>query len=373
MIICIDLSQRTKDQLERLLEIGGYRDYSEAVAVAIANQELLQTQAQEVASKTVSPILPEEKVISPSQSPKRAAPETPPRAVEPRVPALFTALPPDVSDGRKAPYPNDAFGSGQEVPVDRWIWGQHNKLLPVKATCRALAHLMLRDEGGREGLPLQKAASDIASEAVSLGDYLRFLDGKFDLHRDDGLAFAFPFTDSPNGDKSRLRYANQFVTSFTKQGTLTGLPVELKLVNRDHSRTPRLLLTEAGWALARLANPILDGNGEQASKKFTDDEIRFFVRHIRTHVPAEEFAFRTVLSAIAAGANVPERLDDALVQFLPKRDDKPFTRAFLTTQRAGVVSRLIDLGLMQRVRDGITVTYEVTTHGSELMTSTAVA
>jgi hypothetical protein len=67
-----------------------------------------------------------------------------------------------------------------------------------------------------------------------------------------------------------------------------------------------------------------------------------------------------VLGAISSGANTPDKLDDALEEHVSKRDEKPFTRAFLTTQRAGVISRMIDLGLIQRIRDGINVTYTLT-------------
>ena len=279
------------------------------------------------------------------------------------IPQLFTAPNPVSEIPALAPFPNDLFAIGQDVPVDRWIFGQHNKLLPVKATCRALARLMLA--GSRDNLRLEKAASEIASEAVRLGDYLRHVDTISEVHRDDALSFAFPYTDSPNGDKSRLRYANQFVASVTKQGTLAGLPIELKLANRDHSRNPQLLLTEAGWQFAMMVNPILDSRKDGKQPRFSDEEASFLVEHIRAHVPAEAFAFGVVLRAVTDGANTPEKLDDALQQYLPKRDEKPFTRAFLTTQRAGVVSRMVDLGLVHRLRDGINVTYEVTAKGSE--------
>ena len=54
MIICFECSQEIKDLLDRLVSSGHYRDYSEAIALAIANQGLLQS---EVKSKgaTVSP------------------------------------------------------------------------------------------------------------------------------------------------------------------------------------------------------------------------------------------------------------------------------------------------------------------------------
>lgn len=356
MIICINVSQRTKDELEKLLEEGKYRDYSEAVAVAVTNQLLLQNHATGAFAKETTP---EILVVEGKPAPEKKALEAAPNPTEsPSVPARFSLAGVACRPEEFAPYPNDAFAAGQEVPADRWIFGQHNKLLPVKATCRALATLM----GAKQAtaLSVAKIASEIASDAVKLGDYLRYVDHVSGVHRDDALSFAFPYSDSQNGDKSRLRFANQFVASFTKQGTLTGLPIELKLLNRDHSRTPRLLLTEAGWQFAVLRNPIFDDQKNAREPKFTSDEIDFLLAHIRNRVPAEVFAYRTVLGAISSGANTPDKLDDALEEHVSKREEKPFTRAFLTTQRAGVISRMIDLGLIQRIRDGIKVTYALT-------------
>ena len=355
MIICINVSQRTKDELEKLLE-AGYRDYSEAIAVAVRNQLLLHAHAPSKSPHGAVPELIFAKSSQPGQEKK--AFETPPTSTESLgVPTLFSGIGDISRPERFAPYPGDAFAVGQEVPADRWIFGQHNKLLPVKATCRALARLM--GTAQHASLSLRKTASEIASEAVKLGDYLRHVDNVSGVHRDDALSFAFPCSDSPNGDKSRLRFANQFVASLTRQGSITGLPIELKLINRGHSRTPHLLLTEAGWQFAEMRNPILDDHKDARESKFTNDEIDFLLAHVRSRVPAEVYAYRAVVEAISNGANTPDKLDDALLEHLSKRDEKPFTRAFLTTQRAGVISRMIDLGLIQRVRDGLKVTYAV--------------
>lgn len=422
MIICIEVLERTKDELDRLLEVGKYRDYSEAVALAVANQLLLHKQAANGPSVQPSSGLVQgndapsgerdqkDQKTSAHQRYEFAAPLADREAqllitligyrkgstvitdgsgnvigcvANPEdfkeflharndsvhsVSSVFRL--PSGGEPKFAALPSDDFAIGDEIPVDRWIFGQHNKLLPVKATCRALANILLRDAALREnGVSLERAASEIAGEAVKLGNYLRDLDSNTDVHRDDAFSFAFPYSDSRNGDKSRLRYANQFVGSLSKQGILTGLPVELKLVNAD-SRNARLMLTEPGWKWAQLGNPILDGIAEPGLKKFTDGEVAFLIEHIRKHVPAENFAYRLVLTSISSGANTPEKLDDALEEFLPKRDEKPFTRAFLTTQRAGVVSRMIDLGLLQRVRDGIKASYIPTTRSSEITRKT---
>jgi hypothetical protein len=359
MIVCIEISQRTKDALETLLETGGYRSYSEAVAVAVGNQLLLQGQGQSSVK------------IAPFENVTKGAPTVEQSDGKlslvqthdvPQVPKLFSCLDPGIGIPRFAPYPDDPFVAGQRISVDQWIFGQHNKLLPVKATCRALARLMV---GGKETLAFSKTVSEVVSEAVRLGDYLKHLDRTSGLHRDDALSFAFPYSDSPNGDKSRLRYANQFVVSVTKQDTLAGLPTELKLVNRDQTHSRQILLTEAGWLFAAMRNPVLDEGKNGGQDKFSDEEIQFLLAHIRRHVPAEAFAYTAVLKAIARGANTPDLLDDALDEYLPKREEKPFTRAFLTTQRAGVISRMIELSLVQRIRDGINVTYTATTNSLE--------
>jgi hypothetical protein len=357
MIICIEVSQRIKDQLDKLLEAGAYRDYSEAVAVAIANQVLLHKESSQHLGTNPTPEVYTQRpaVIEAKKGTNHDEP--------PSVPSLFSQLGPVSGSAKFAPYSDDNVAGG-EVSVDRWIFGQHNKLLPVKATCRALARLMIAEPKGN--LVFSKTASEIASEAVKLGDYLRHLDQTSGVHRDDALSFAFPYSDSPNGDKSRLRYANQFVASVTKQGMLNGLPFELKLLNQDNSRPAQVLLTEAGWLFAGMPNPILDEINNGGKSKFFDEEIEFLLAHIRSRVPAEAFAYKMVLEAIAQGAKTPDKLDDVLEEYVPKREEKPFTRAFLTTQRAGVISRMIDLGLVQRIRDGINVTYAATAQTFEV-------
>jgi hypothetical protein len=363
MILCIQVSKRTKEEMDRLLEIGQYTDYSEAVAVSVSNQVLLHDDAVARAGLRVQAKPPRTSKDHPH---RENGHEGTTDETAPRIPVLFSPIAVDPVGVKVADLPCNTISFGDEVSVDQWIFGQHNKLLPVKATCRALANLLLRTTTSHEGVPLSKAASEIAGEAVILGDFLRQADTAYGIPRDDTLAFAFPRSDSTNSDKSRLRFASQFVGSVNSQGIFTGLPTELKLVNKDDSQTPRLLLTEAGWQLAKLANPVLDGRIDRATNRFGDEESSFLINHIVANVPSESFAFRVVLRAVIAGANTPDTLDDALEQFLPKRQFKPFTRAFLTTQRAGVVSRLSDLGLLRRIRDGIKVTYSTTEKVSSL-------
>lgn len=364
MVICIQMDGKTKDDLDQLVKVGGYHDCSHAIAIAIANQLLLDQNVGEsgrslvvsTAAKSASPTHTRQSVAANSDS------------VRPLVPAhipsvfLLAAYP---TGYEAAPLPMDVFAPGHDVPVDRWIFGQHNKLLPVKASCRALAALGAID---KKGTPIARAAADIASFAVELGDYLRKLDDDSSASRDEALSTAFPHSDAEAGDKTRLRYANQFVGSVNKHGQLSGLLVDLKLVNHTGGKESRIKLTDPGLNFAALKNPILDSEPKsEAQAKFSDEEMTFLLDHIRKSVPAEYSAFRAVLNALVEGSNSPERLDSALKKFMSRRSEKPFTDAFLTTQRSGAISRMADLDLIRRSREGVTVTYVPTEKGKEFL------
>jgi hypothetical protein len=357
MIICVTLNARSKDELDRLVAHGGYRDYSEAVAVAISNQLQLHS------SNSKAPLHVNSVVLRPSETIANPNDPGPDRDVIATVPKLFSAISEDRVGVKIAQLRPDPVSGQQMISVDQWIWGQHNKLLPVKAACRALARLLTRELHSYEGVALSKASSEIALEAVKLGEYLRRLERELGLLRDENLAHGFPRRDAENEDKSRLRFATQFVGNTSSQGVLSGLPSDLKLVAMDAPRGSRILLTENGWKFACMENPILDGLPGRPARKFSDEEIHFLFDHIMEAVPCEAHAFTTVVNLIENGANTPETIDAALGDYLPDRNGRPYSSAFMTTQRAGVVSRLSDLGMLQRVRDGIKVAYVLSEQG----------
>ncbi len=52
---------------------------------------------------------------------------------------------------------------------------------------------------------------------------------------------------------------------------------------------------------------------------------------------------------------------------MPERSYEPFSRAFLSTQRAGAISRMTDLGLVVRVREGLRVAYVASHFGKQYL------
>ena len=179
--------------------------------------------------------------------------------------------------------------------------------------------------------------------------------------REESLSTAFPSA-ATDINKSRLRFSNQFVGALNKRGQLRGFPIDRKLVNYRNPKDPKLLLTDAGWAFAALANPILD-RAADIGEKLSEEERAFLIQHIRDNVPVEDFAIRAVLAALDAGARNPDDLDNALGKYMPERSNEPFSHAFLSTQRAGAISRMTDLGLVVREREGLRVTYVASDFG----------
>ena len=113
MIVCIEITLKTKDELDRLLAVGGYRDYSEAVSIAVGNQVLLHREKESAGSVVLEQ--------------QMAAPPTEVERQKPLVANVVEGLPPAFSlsgivkrTTNGAPVPNDAFVNGQEIPLDRW-------------------------------------------------------------------------------------------------------------------------------------------------------------------------------------------------------------------------------------------------------------
>ena len=92
MIICLDLSARTKSQLDSLLEVGQYTDYSEAVAVAIANQLVLHGQIKNTRQNVITPSSDRETTPAQPEITTKTNGSNQPAAVG--VPSIFPALSP---------------------------------------------------------------------------------------------------------------------------------------------------------------------------------------------------------------------------------------------------------------------------------------
>ena len=384
MIVCFHCSTETKEQMDELLTKDNYRDYSELIAVAVGNLWMLDREiaakgtivigeSATLPSRTASTQQVKEQVTRPpsrsTASSKRyrrsttTIPTEPQRPLE--IPDLF------LRDGLEDLFPQTidiqpAETIADEVfTVDSWIFGQYNKLLPVKASCRALLRITAKRD---HGASINEVAQGIAEDAAQLGDYLANHDIRHQIGRDESLATAFPRT-GHDAEKGRIRYANQFVGYVNSLGRLSSLPHEYRLVGLAPGNEALLLLTKQGMEFARLENPILDSCQSDPTQKFSPEEIDFLLEHIRCSIPVERYAFFILLKAIADGANNPDKLAERIRAFMPTESTRSLKPSFITSQRSGALSRMSDLGLIERIRNGVRVSYVVTEQGKQFIES----
>jgi Arc/MetJ-type ribon-helix-helix transcriptional regulator len=376
MLLCFRCSTQTKSQLDALVDTGAYRDHSELIAAAISN--LFEMEADFAVKSERCPSVAVELDMSPAgesvaNGKLKAAALLPANPATPevtagrsrpkhssRVPAIFllSSLP-EIEPTGLADLPPDTWHHGQRVPLDRWILGQFNRMLPAKVNARALIHLF--SENGP--LSIESAPQQVANEALKLSDFLAHWDTVHKPARDEALATAFP-NRQKSPEKGCTRYANQFVVYQNGRGELSGLMSDLKLINVEVRRRERLIVpTHTAWDFARLENPVLDGRNDAELRKFSDDERSYLLEHILHGVPVESFAYKSVLEAVDMGETTPEKLDQWLKRFVSTDRSAEYSQSFLTSQRSGAISRMTDLGLIERRREGVRVSYSVTQEG----------
>jgi len=370
-----------KARADELVQAGAYSDFSSFCVAAIENQLLLETEhAHEVQDPheqgVVSRPAPKRRgrptawpgngSASSSANLERASPAAPGGAAsdnavtEAGIPRLLDR---DRLNG-KPPFTlpamfADVFDGAHMVPVERWLFGQYNRIFPAKVSVRALAVIGCE---GKDALTLSTVGPRIAEAASQVGEYLRVLDRRLGHHRDEALATAFPPA-GLEGEKGRLRYQNHFV-GHTVRGEQGGMLVGLRLAMIQVVKNrPHIFPTEAGWHFACLSNPLLDEIADNPQKRLTEEEVTFLLEHITAHVPVELFAYRVVLSIIDAGHNTPESVNECLKAFRGPDRRTDSDDDFLATQKNGVLGRMTDLGLVGRERRATRVSYRLSEEG----------
>ena len=391
MILSFRCSPNLKEKIDALIAEGLYPDFSSFCMTAIENQLLLEeaTGAKEIGLSSKRSL--KRGLFSKESSKKMhllgttanvdvAKSSAPSLAIDEHLPITEnrklevdndSPIPLDLRLDRlngEPPFPlpsmfADFFQVGQIIPVNRWLFGQYNRLLPAKVSIRALAIISLE---GKDSLGLATVAPRIAEIASVLSHYLQSLDKRFTNHRDDALATAFP-VGGAEGQKGRVRYQNHFV-GHTVKGEQGGMLVGMKLaVIQVNKNKPHILPTPAGWEFARLSNPILDTPANKNPQRLGEEEIVFLLKHIKENVPVELFAYRVILSLISKGENTPELVNQSLAKYITPERNPENEQDFMATQRNGAIGRMVDVGLVGRERQGTRVIYYLTPGGKKFL------
>ena len=340
MVICFEASSEAHAALKQIMASGRYRDLNAAVSSAICNLAVLDVAVAAAGGlmiqKESSASIAEEPHV---EVPRPVAASSLSAHLKRPVPPLDTAR--FETDGPVSVTSDALLG-----PKD-WPWGQFNKLLPVKVSCRATLNLLLQNPM----IKASDAAEAVASAAFSLATVLRQADVASHRRRDEAFAAAFP-SSKLGDDKSRQRFMEQFVFA-TGSFATSSFPQLLGFLRLEGAS---VRLTRAGREFGECANPLLDGNLLQSAEKFSTEELEFLRRHIRGTVPSERSALTAVLRAVRDGAKNPDAVDTYLRQLFPEAASD-LTEPFLATQRTGAISRAVELKLLRRDRQGIRVSY----------------
>jgi hypothetical protein len=255
----------------------------------------------------------------------------------------FTLVP--VPDG--APKPCD--GAKIEGTEGEHIFGQVNRLFPLKIACRLLA-VRVFSRIGSEWPAFAAVTDQLGDDAAKLGTLLEQWDAAAGRKRDDQMATGLP---RRGNSASRDRFISQFLGRVTRGGEAQpGAACHYQLAAFQGER---IALTHRGLAFALLKNRILDTGDKAASETLSQEEADFLTQQILDWVPREREDMRTVLSAIIGGNSTP----GDLIRSVHVRFPRKWTQSMVMTHVSGLVARLADLRLLRRQWQGRNVRYEL--------------
>lgn len=240
------------------------------------------------------------------------------------------------------------------------LWALYNRVFPVKISLRVLLN-MLKSNPTEDGyINLWSVQDSATAEARQLRRKLIRIDKKTRRGHGEKLSTGLP----RKGNRSRDRFKAHFVGSINSKKHLEGAPAILRFVNirRDAQGRPQIGITKAGLEFAFLENPIFDR--ADCTHTLSKEESEFYLQHISEKLPKEYALSIGLLSAINAGHNTPDELNEEITRL-----DSNVKEREAHAVRSSLTGRLSELGLLTRKRFGLKVTYILTNRGLEIQMS----
>ena len=199
--------------------------------------------------------------------------------------------------------------------------------------------------------------------AEAFGKQLKRRDRTLGNKSGEKISTSFPETT----EKSRTRFAEQYI-GYVRSTDLkySGMLLVLRFANViPNNGIKEIGITPAGKEFCNLRNPVIDG--QQGKEVFSHEEIDFLVHHISNKLPEEAQHMIKVLDLLHEGGKSRMDLNSALSLFYQQyqNPDSPWTEGVVNLMRAGVISRMFELGMINKKRNGLMVTYELTELGNK--------
>jgi Arc/MetJ-type ribon-helix-helix transcriptional regulator len=364
MNINIDLPKDVVVRIRQAVERGDYESPQDFVERALRNQ-LEHDETPDTEAMTLEEAFA---AVDTEASVPRPEPEPPSDAVNSRQeieiqPAEATEVHLTLLETDKAvptvPAPD------RSRLEDGPLWGQYNRIFPVKIVVRALRNSVSDAPAGSDEkagwIPHSSFGESVAETARILGMKIAQYDKRSGRGRGEKLSTGLPVGDDPS--RSKERFVSHFVGETERDDNLTGAAPQLQFVNIQKTGTGiDIGLTKMGWEFAALENPLLDG-GAGAQTALSADERAFFLAHVREHYTEEYDAMATVVKAIHDGDDRPDSLTNRVAYL-----NTEWSASHARTIRSGLTGRMYELGLLDRYRVGQRgVGYELTDEGASFL------
>lgn len=214
------------------------------------------------------------------------------------------------------------------------------RLLPMK---HALRLLWSMSSTMKKSLPDGEFRNALNQMLQLNGAILSSEDKKYGRGRGERLAAGFSHLD----DDARIRTVNWMIGS---PGGSTKLSA-MEIIGWSCKDSEGHRLTPHGVDLARLPNPIIDRDlGNEGP--FSPLERTLILGSIHHRLPLEWKVMRTIIDGMRGGAVGNERLDARMVRKFGAGTVFNWTQSILQLRRVAAVTRMSELGLVIRRRDG---------------------
>jgi len=333
----LDIPPDLAEEINKQIRSGRYRSPQDFMIAAIQNQVYVESQEAVARDSQVSRPLEYSSAVASSFVPPMTRT------------AVIQLLSSDVAKVKTVPLKNF-----QRPSV---LWGQCNRFFPVKIVTRVAANLAKEYSSDYVLLgELQEKSAQIARE---LGKVIEHKDRQ--LGRKRGTIFSAGLPIGREQDKAKSRFKNQFV-GYMAGNRIEGAAPTLKFLDmiKDEKNSVLAGVTDFGLRFASLSNPLIDL--EDYSMSLSAEEVVFLLDHISSEVPGEAKLMRLILSGVKEGIATPEELNNRV-----KGYSSDWGRNEVIMMRAGVVSRMGELGLLERRKDGVKVTYLLTDRGDKYL------
>ncbi len=349
MKVLIDISKKDLDRIEMLLSKNKISSISNFVSMSIQNQIALESGVSNI------PTL-ESLIQSPVESTKVTLKE---KKKEQGTPEL----------------PKDMIVNAMKIHDDFPFWGTQNKYLCLKQI--TLGVVKLASEEGKPWLRYDIVMNRLLQQAVETRKHFEAIDKL--LHRPRGERFSTGF---PKNDiKSMTRYEKQFIGGIDGNDKLYGMAAAigfLAIRKEKSSNRVEFGITENGLNFSVLGSPVFHKdptNLTPSTPTLSDNEVQFIITMLKKVKKSEINLMEFTLKYIASGKKLPEDGSNPTKEYLDRtypdiaigKKDGSFSLSEADTIRAGVISRLNELGLIKIIKKGIKSEYQITETGKKFL------